>query len=306
MRLKYPDTWTFRTGGTGRLYTPITNLKKELRDCLRYKSQELIEIDIKSSIPTMSLLFFNPEKLKYYGKEFNKYASSNWNPYLLNYSKNSIDTENVDSNTDYTNPIEGINYNITSMEGSLVVVSPSLPINSHIMSSKKSPLHVIPEDIIEFQEDVKSGDIYIKVKTQWNDKLNKSYFRKTAKKKLLSIINSPSHWDSPEKEILEKLYPTVMKIFNSYNGYFETRKQRSKNELKNNWTRPPFAYFTQLVESDFVLNKVCGRIGEEYSHIPLFTIHDAIYTTQEYKGLVVNIMKQESLKWLGFEIRLGD
>jgi len=307
MRLKYPDTWTFRTGETGRLYTPITNLKAKLRDCLKYKSQELIEIDIKSSIPAMSLLFFNPDKLEHYKETFNMYASNTWNPDLLNYSKNLIDIENIDSNINYTNSNRGIFYNNTSMEGSSVVLSPSSSsINSHIMSSKKSLLHVIPEDIIEFQEDVKSGDIYIRVKTQWNIKLNKSYSRKTAKKKLLCILNSPSHWDSPEKQILKELYPNTMNIFNSYNGYFKTRSQRSKDTSLEKRTKPPFAYFTQSVESDFVLNKVCGRLGEEYPHVPLFTIHDAIYTTQEFKRLVEDVMKEESLKWLGSEVRLGD
>lgn len=44
-----------------RLYNPITNLKREIREFLEYDGQKMVEIDIKSCQPYMSLLLFKPE-----------------------------------------------------------------------------------------------------------------------------------------------------------------------------------------------------------------------------------------------------
>jgi predicted GIY-YIG superfamily endonuclease len=44
--------WRFKVSGEGkRLYTNLTNLKRELRQFLRYDGKELVELDIKSSQP---------------------------------------------------------------------------------------------------------------------------------------------------------------------------------------------------------------------------------------------------------------
>jgi hypothetical protein len=44
--------WRFKVTGEGqRLYTNLTNLKRELRQFLRYDGKELVELDIKSSQP---------------------------------------------------------------------------------------------------------------------------------------------------------------------------------------------------------------------------------------------------------------
>jgi len=54
-----PDLQSFSIGDTNRLYTPITNIKKELRASLLVEGSPLIEIDIKSSIPMISTFLFD-------------------------------------------------------------------------------------------------------------------------------------------------------------------------------------------------------------------------------------------------------
>ncbi|WDF47424.1 hypothetical protein PQ459_02815 [Chryseobacterium sp. KACC 21268] len=45
----------------GRLHTPLTQLKKELRQFLRYDNKKLVSIDIKNSQPYLSTILFNNE-----------------------------------------------------------------------------------------------------------------------------------------------------------------------------------------------------------------------------------------------------
>jgi len=47
------------SGVAKRLYSPITNLKRELRNYLQYEGQSLVEIDIKSCQPYLSILLFD-------------------------------------------------------------------------------------------------------------------------------------------------------------------------------------------------------------------------------------------------------
>jgi len=49
---------------SGRLHTPLTQLKKELRMFLKYDGKKLVSIDIKNSQPYLSTILFNEETFK--------------------------------------------------------------------------------------------------------------------------------------------------------------------------------------------------------------------------------------------------
>lgn len=70
--------WTFKTGGTNRLYTPVTSIKKELRQTLRCNGEILVEIDVKNCLPFISLIFFNEDIINKYTSIIKTYA-----PYLF-------------------------------------------------------------------------------------------------------------------------------------------------------------------------------------------------------------------------------
>ena len=65
-RLKYKELQSFTIGKTGRLYTPFSNLKKEIRQHITLNGQQLYEIDLVNSIPYMSLVLFDNDRLEHH------------------------------------------------------------------------------------------------------------------------------------------------------------------------------------------------------------------------------------------------
>jgi hypothetical protein len=61
-------------------------------------------------------------------------------------------------------------------------------------------------------------------------------------------------------------------IIHQFNQYIRWVKRSDHRALAN---------ILQKAESNFIIEKVCNRIHEEYPDMPLFTIHDAIGTTEE-------------------------
>lgn len=70
-----------------------------------------------------------------------------------------------------------------------------------------------------------------------------------------------------------------------------------KNEDKN--TKGYFAILLQRLESFFILEKVCKRLHMEHPKAPVFTKHDSVYTIEEYRSDLLQIMQEESLALFG-------
>jgi hypothetical protein len=246
LSIRHKNQQSFSIGTTGRLYTPLTNLKKELRDCLRYDDLELTDYDLPCSIPFISTYLFDYK--------------------FLYKHKNIL-----------------FNAGLTLRE------STDPP---HIMFRKKSNPDVVintqAEDVLRYIQDVRQDDIYTLLADKWNTEIEASYKRNTAKRKFLSIINSPTYIDYHEKEILASMYPTVIKYFDAINGTFKLSKHRAEGSAEV----APFSYITQSIESRFVLSNVCGKLSIDHPQIPLFTIHDSILTTQLDQTIVPTNFKR--------------
>ena len=174
---------------------------------------------------------------------------------------------------------------------------------NHIMLGKKGIVVSIDpnkEDIKRYIEDVRSGDIYEILRDDWNTKLDTNYDRSTAKKKFLAIMNSPSYLKSREEDVAALKYPNVLKFIVELNGSFvlKGKKKTNNNDVAT------FSHLTQRIESRFVLDKCCKRLSEECPDVPIFTIHDSIWTSEQNKGLVMQIMIEESMKLFGLEVHL--
>ena len=66
-----------------------------------------------------------------------------------------------------------------------------------------------------------------------------------------------------------------------------------------------FARLLQRVESHLFIDLIAARINREIPEAPIFTIHDSLYTTEEFKERVFRIVKEESTAFLGFEPHFG-
>ena len=283
-RLRYKDLWTFKIGKTGRLYTPLSNLNKNLRPLIRVQGEPLVEIDIKSSIPFMSLVLFDNNRLKR-NKTVRKILEDA-NP-TLRYtylSKRLVDVK--------TNILQ--NWESKSF----------LFMGDSISYSNRNSY---PYNIRHYIELVQSGDVYQYMTDKWNQdhEVVKQYNRKSAKKALLTILNQPSSFKSPERKVFEREFPDVALTFSRLNsGYLRTNNGKGKAKTKKDDIDCPFAYFTQKMEAHIVLDLVVGSLLKSNPKLPLYTIHDAIYTTKENVDTVKNKLTSEVLKLTGLKIEV--
>ena len=270
-KLKNEKHWTYKTGKTNRLYTPITNIKKEVRKLLRYKGENLVEVDVVNSIPFFSLVLLNPKTILK-------------SPVI---SKMLVES-NPDIFGEVSHNTKGLAKRIYHFyEGSLVEFGLSI----ETLSEAK--------DVITFSKLVASGKIYEFMASVWSNKKEK-LSRKQAKKELIQILNSPSSFESQNRILLKNKFPNVMSIFESLNqGYTKVKRGKGLLQWEKGDLECPFAMFTQRLEAWFMLDIVSSRITEKHTHCPILTIHDSFMVMPEYRSLVKNIIKDSSFELFG-------
>jgi len=274
-RLEDPERWTFKTGETGRLYTPISNLHEKLRKALRYNGEPLVGLDIKNSIPYFSLALFDAVAYRRLGIE---------ELILENNVRLGRRYDRYDEEMKKERKGEGR----TRRRHPLVM-----------LVDFQNELDEIP-DLKEFVELVKSGELYELLMVLFNIP-----DRREAKKKFLAILNSPSHWESPLREALIQRFPSLMQVIDLINtGYFKTKNSKGKAKWMPGDQVCTFAHVTQQLEARFVLDVVCKAIEEEHPEVPMLTLHDCIFTTPEYRRLVYSYMKQLAVGFMGFAPRI--
>ena len=272
----------FLLGRTGRLYTPISNIKTEIRQTLRVEGKSLIELDIKSSIPFVTARIlekegFEKENIK---EKIEKYK-------FKYYPRKKGKEKRVE---------EALGGGIDSSTGKKQKKDKGGDPFTPLMWAK-IPKFLKKIDVLRFINQVQSGDIYELLAAEFTERSDKNYTRSDAKILLLKILNSPVYLEHACKSILKELYPNVIRIIDTINGYFRISQKSQIND-----DVAPFAYITQEIESDFVLKTVCKRIELEHPQMPIFTIHDAFYTTDDYVDVLEQIILSESVKFFGKEV----
>lgn len=87
-------------------------------------------------------------------------------------------------------------------------------------------------------------------------------------------------------------------------GYTKTKQGIGKGEKKINW-KPgdqvcTLAHVTQQLEARFLLDTVCKAIEEDHPEVPMLTLHDCIFTTQNHIALVKSYMERHAVEFMGF------
>ena len=259
-RLEDPNQWTFKTGGTRRLYTPISNLHEKLRDVLRYNGKPLVGLDIKSSIPFFSLTLFI--KQVYEEQEVEKL--------ILAISKS------LNSKAKWKD-------NQGTSRRPLVMLA--------IFHDTQNNF----SDIGEFIGLVKTG-FYEGLMEVFNVR---DY--KVVKSIVLELFNSPSTFDTKHREAFANRFPNVMKAIDLVNtGYRKTKNGKGKAKWKSGDQVCTFAHVTQQLEARFLLDTVCKAIEEDHPEVPMLTLHDCIFTTQNHIALVKSYMERHAVEFMGF------
>jgi len=130
------------------------------------------------------------------------------------------------------------------------------------------------DEIKKFIETVKNGLIYDDLLLSYPEYLSN---RKDAKLMMYKVLFGKNVNKRLENKLFRKKYPTVYEYIKEYKYLSDDYKSLSHQ--------------LQLIESDFIFNKVITTIKNKFPYIRLFTIHDSIVFPIKYKEEVSIIFR---------------
>ncbi|NID08925.1 hypothetical protein [Fibrivirga algicola] len=293
LKVKEKD-YSFLIDNSGyRLHTVLTNMKKDLRDYLKYNNKSLVCIDLSNSQPYLAQVLFNKafyssEKVSYDSKikltdlplsiqrrikpEINGIINI-----LTTSFKNPLEASTINSQRNYTFKIVSMTHFLhTGLE-----LDERLGYK-HAISAVEENGHYrvdIACDWLWYVEVVSNGTFYRYVGEAIKEHYPKS--KVNPKKMALTAFfanNSEYHIGLEEnKNMFKELFPNVDLLFSS---------------IKNN-DHATMALLLQSIESEVFLNRIAQRISSERLDVPIFTIHDSICTTIENEAFVRSVMTKE-------------
>lgn len=284
----------YKLARTNRLITSVSMVQSEYRAALRIDGKPLVGLDIKNSIPFLSIGLFDLAILKDQGL-FDEILK--FNPRLKDRGKKLIEFESNDTTTAWRAVVD----DSTSAWGAVVggVSVPSLTLTEIACEIDKYP------DVLTYIQKVTDGSFYDYMAEymdgasdgMWCDKPD---MRKFAKKGLNKAINGQEFADPFELQIFSLAFPSVANAFRELQeGFYKTRYGKGDAKWQHGDQVSTYAYVTQRFEARIVLDKICGRISRERPEVPLITIHDSIYTLPEYVEYVHDIMVAEIQQIIG-------
>jgi hypothetical protein len=117
--------------------------------------------------------------------------------------------------------------------------------------------------------------------------------------------NFPKNRDEMKADVSKNLYSK-----NSYLNQYLAKSKKAFYELFPSLKQMIYAIneavgekaasmLLQRIESSFILDRLVFRISEERPDIPLWTVHDCIYTTEEHREYIERVLCEEGKSCLG-------
>lgn len=144
------------------------------------------------------------------------------------------------------------------------------------------------QDVTHYIELVTNGLLYEYLAEEINDELGIEFHSRKALKEtvLKDMFTGNQYIGQPEagpKRVFRDRFPTVYMIL----------------ACIKRGDKPSLPKLLQRIESHIVLDRICKRIASERPHLPIFTIHDSVITTEGNEDFVYSIMMEELTKGIG-------
>jgi hypothetical protein len=285
----------------GRVHTPLTNMRTQLRECLRVNGGKLVEIDLANSQPLfLGLLVLDwlggtskhRERLRCmrFGavvspKTYGHFQSPGEVEVDLDgLSKPSMCVHTQPSNTTTTTPPQP-HFLLQGLAFRNPVVSKGLAETS---SRGLGKVGNCPPDLVAYLQNCLDGTFYESLMTTEDEGKGERH-RKRFKRRFFRVLfgqnharkhpNRP-HFPNLLKQRFRTMYLTVANVLHE----LKRKDYRHSSHLLQNY------------EATLFIHKICGRIMREMPDLPLYTIHDSLLTIPAAVGDIRGIIHAEFAK----------
>lgn len=269
---------------SGRFFSVLTNMKKELRAYLTYNGEKLVCVDLSNSQPFFSLLLLN---LDFYNSTDTDFININ---HLTQYVQKGLKTV-MNNAKAIINEVDKWTYNERRHFGRKVdyqeISTSFLPTcgrRGDFQGNEKEDLH----DSGLYCYNVRHGNLYESILAI----MPEGSTRKQAKQSVITIFFADNDDRRPHfiknRKLFEQLYPNVNRVF--------WQIKREDYTL--------LSITLQNVEAEVFLSRICKRLYQQHPTIPVFTIHDSICTTISHEAFLTEIVYEEITKAMGIRPHL--
>lgn len=271
---------------SGRLHSPFTQLKKELREYVSYEGNKLCNIDIVNSQPLLALIIL----------DINIFRKMRIDKLIARYNPNYEEIEQDQTTIPNPNTTMLVKMIIENSDKEDVIQYKRAVIGGYFYELFAERLYenrLIPKDILSIE----------------NAESKKVIIRKYAKAAIFRAFfeeTSAVYWNRYVKAFAF-CFPNVFSIFQLVKLGEGLRTEYSNNRLsrkKEKGLYTTLACIFQRFESNLVLHIACAEVNEKYPDIPIYTIHDSIVTTVEHAETVQQIFRNHLISVLGVEPQL--
>lgn len=264
---------------SGRLYTPLTNLKKELRQFLKYDGKKIVAIDLSNSQPYLSTILLDKDfykqtnNIKVNRQDLTEWVKNKTNQLLEEvywYIRIGKENEGVNKKNKNTN---------TNGERSLP------------MCGKVGKIHTADEEWNKFRSLVSRGEFYEYIGKYISSRPKSNLVQNPKKLVITVLFSSPTddrEYFKINAKLFEELFPSLYRVYKI---------------IKSN-DHSSLAVLLQNIEAEVFLNRICSEIESQNLEIPIFTIHDSICTTEEHLNKVRYIMNHNLKRAVGLAPKL--
>ncbi|MFM6993672.1 MAG: hypothetical protein ACKOWO_00995 [Sediminibacterium sp.] len=261
------NAWYKISAKNYRLNSSVTNLPRLLRPFLLCNNEPMFCIDVSSSQPyILSSIMQN----RFYYDSSEGYNLKTIYPELY---KELVKNKNIDIKTTSYSSFDSLYY--TSHTGTTHSYSLTLNHSSSFMWCNFFTTSDI-ESINRYTQSPFNSDFYTYVLDRYYvyNNIPTRVVQKDEREKLKSTMmyvlfdDNPNHrYHNNQIQIFQKVYPGV---------------ERWINQIHKMIGKQRFSYLLQRAESYLLLAVICKEFNEQFPIAPLMTIHDGVFTTEEY------------------------
>jgi hypothetical protein len=185
---------------------------------------------------------------------------------------------------DLGKPLTDVDFRSSHLQHLILVISDDLEKGVYVPTMERSSFL---EYLNHFKADVLSTDFYQNICDEYLKRFDVVAGRDKAKLFVMYWLNnSQKNWRGVK--LLNQMYPEISEYIRTVNG--ETKNQLS---IK-----------LQRSEAYLVNNLVIDRLASEYPESVCYTIFDGFMVEGAYKDVLLDLIREESLKYFGFEARV--